>query len=78
MRVFPLFSFKIMERELYSSHNVLIFFCMPGYFSQSYPLKDINTSFAILNNRCFCFCFSRGWAYRFFDYAFSSDFFGNA
>ena len=57
MRVFPLFSFKIMKRELYSLHNVLIFFGMPGYFSQPYPLKDINTALRYYTTDVFVFVF---------------------
>ena len=44
MRVLPLFSFQIMERELYSSHNGLIFVICLTDFSPPYPLKVVNTA----------------------------------
>ena len=43
MRVLPLFSFKIMEQELYSSHNVLIFCDMSGWFFSPKSLKAVNS-----------------------------------
>ena len=43
MRVLPLFSFKIMEQELYSSQNVLIFCDMSGWFFSSKSLKVVNS-----------------------------------
>ena len=54
MRVLPLFSFKIMEHELYSSHNVLIFCDMPGWFFSAISLESCKHCFAILSSGRFC------------------------
>ena len=54
MRVLPLFSFKIMEHELYSSHNVLIFCDMPGWFFSSISLESCKQCFAISSSGRFC------------------------
>ena len=46
-KVLPLFSFKIMERDLYSSHNVLIFCDMPGWFFSAISFESCKHCFAI-------------------------------
>ena len=54
MRVLPLFSFKIIEPELYSSHNVLISCDMPGWFFSAISFQICKHCFAILSCGGFC------------------------